>query len=171
MDSRQTLLAWFNGNSDAADLAELLGDISQVWDDLHDKDVAVPATAVDDMMRKALLGLQRNPFFRRYQVAFDMLMEQAIDTWQEANDLEARGELLHVAYSIRSVITPIWIRIAYLVNGAERGREIAYEIRRAVFSDQSLDDYVTEVLDGLSRRSESEGDEAGAGSGVAVRPG
>ncbi len=149
MNHEQLLEKWFKGDANAIALAAQLGFISQIWDDLIDGDKTVKAEDINDMMFHAIVSMHKNPFYRANESVLGPLFEQAIDTWHEANDLELRGELLLVAYTIRSVITPVIIRIAYLIGGREWGRAAALEIRRAVY-DESFESYVNEVTNGLS---------------------
>lgn len=147
MKNQNELLRFaFNGDESAVELANILGGISQIWDDLIDGDNPVSKAEINEMMLDALVQLPRNRFYLQHKETMDVLIEQAIDTWHEANDLEARGELLLVAYTIRSAITPVVIRMAYLANaGRQRGREMAYLIRKAVY-DEPFDAYVAEIL-------------------------
>lgn len=158
MNNQRELLTYaFNGNESAVELAELLGGISQTWDDLIDCDNPVTQDDVNEMMLDALVRLPRNEFYRQHKDTLDVLIEQAIDTWHEANDLEAKGELLLVAYTIRSAITPVIVRMAYLANSRRQtGREMAFLIRKAVY-DEPFDAYVAEILGhGVHLKTESQ---------------
>ncbi len=143
MKNQEELLEiWLKGDRDAINLVGLIGSVSQTWDDLVDGDKQLTLDDINEMMWGALMEIRRNPFFRKHEAEMDMLLEQAIDSWHEANDLEAEGLLPLVTYTIRSSVTPLLVRMTYLLGGRLWGRKCAREIRLAVF-DEPYDEYLS----------------------------
>lgn len=127
---------WFQGNPYAMNLASDLIAISQIWDDLIDRDNPVSAAEINQMMMKAIL-LPKNPFYRQHQNELLPILEDRLFTWLDANRLEQIGtaRVLEVSYIIRSVITDIVIHIAYLIGGFEWRQQAAEAIRLAIYID------------------------------------
>lgn len=143
-DTEQSVLRdWFKDESALA-LAEMLADISQIWDDLIDRDEPVTNSAINTMMRFALVDIPKNTFYQRHFARLHPVLEDRLYTWFDANLLESEGgqRNLQVSYVLRSVITDILIHMTYLEGGLAHRQIMALRIRQRIFADmESLDDY------------------------------
>lgn len=146
-DTDQSVLRdWFNDEAAIA-LGEMLADISQIWDDLIDRDVPVTNSAINTMMRFALIDIPKNSFYQRHFASLHPVMEDRLYTWFDANLLEREGGRtnLQVAYVLRSVITDILIHMTYLEGGLAHRQQMALAIRQRIFSDmEPLGEYIAE---------------------------
>lgn len=144
------------GHAAAIELFHALAWASQMIDDYWDGDKPVSR---DDMLRVVLLltvDVPRNPFYLAAQDEMVGFIEDAMCFWMQASDLEDSActlraveaqTVLQVSYITRSVVTDLLIRMARLVGGRQHEREIAMEVRRAVYSDnEPLRDYINEHL-------------------------
>ncbi|HEY0960913.1 MAG TPA: hypothetical protein VGE69_00975 [Pseudomonadales bacterium] len=138
------------GNDDALGFLLMLGSISQVWDDLIDRDMPVGDIDINQMMLSALIDMQYNPFYQQHQAALLPVMELAIINWQTANhhEIGRNAQMLHVSYVKRSVLTDIMIWVARLVGGRAHALQLAPAIEAAVFLEDANDyeHYRAEVL-------------------------
>ena len=57
-------LEWFGGNKDGVAIYEFFRQLSHTWDDLVDKDVDVPADAVNEVFKIALVYLPANRLYQ-----------------------------------------------------------------------------------------------------------
>ncbi|WP_062269494.1 hypothetical protein [Endozoicomonas arenosclerae] len=151
MDSEQQhelIRFWLDDDASAIDLAYKLISISQVWDDLIDRDKPVNNEAINRMMRFALVEIPKNQFYQTHIQSLHPVMEERLYTWLDANTLEEQGNCrdLRVSYIIRSVITDLIIHLAFLVGGFEWRQKAAVAIRQAVYRDnESFTEYVQEL--------------------------
>ena len=121
--------------SDAVALANMLIDISQIWDDLVDGDKDVSAQSINTMMRYALVEIPKNDFYRTHFSELHPVLEDRLYTWLDANKLEQIGDErdLHVSYIIRSVVTDLVIHLAFLAGGLTHRQKAAVEIRQMIY--------------------------------------
>ena len=162
------------GNEDAVGMMETLGEISQVWDDIHDGG-NWNSLMLNRMMHAALIELPRNPFYRQHEQALLPAMEAAIVQWEACNKIErdigvdawksgkdadaaSPDPVEAAAFAMRSVLTPLGILVSSLClpqRGAARfddghAARSANWIRH-VFHDQSLRLWRIGVLDRTAR--------------------
>ncbi|MCW7551071.1 hypothetical protein NX722_28345 [Endozoicomonas gorgoniicola] len=135
---------WLQDEPHAIDLAYQFVAISQIWDDLIDRDKPVDNDAINRMMRYALVEIPKNPFYQTHIQSLHPVLEDRLYTWLDANALEAKGNCrdLQVSYIIRSVITDLIIHLAFLVGGFDWRQQAALALRQAVYRDnESFFDY------------------------------
>ena len=136
------------GNEDAAAFMAIVADISQVWDDLIDQDKPVTAEDINRIMWSALIDLNENAFFVRYASQLLPIMKQAIIHWRTScvHEQVPDAKMLKVSYIKRSCVTDIAVFVALLCGGVEHSVRWGVEIEKAVFRDDSFNDYVTEQI-------------------------
>jgi len=139
------------GNEDAIRMANELFWISQVWDDLVDKDAPVPAATINRMMWIALVDLPLNPFYQLNFGALHPIIRAAIIDWFVANDMErdlraGRDTSFgpSVPYVLRDSISAILCHMAYLVGGYDWMVQVSPEIR-AWIHDEDVADYSLKI--------------------------
>lgn len=147
MQNQETLINDFcRGNQSAIDFFLLIANISQVWDDLIDKDQALQDGQINMMMWQALIELNENPFFLVNNQQLLPIMKKAIIDWLTANQHEANRDekMLKVSYIKRSCVTDIAIYVAFLCGGLEHSLIYAPIIEAAVFRDDDFNEYLQE---------------------------
>ena len=156
---RQLINYWLKDNADAIDLVNAYSSISQVWDDLHDRDKPVTRNQVNAMMMMALVEIPQNNFFRNHYLELMPVVQHCLMTWLDANTLEAVGDErdLQVSYIIRSVTTDLIIHVAGIVGGIAWRRQAGLAIRQAIYHDnEPFDAYQEEVMQQRKAIEESE---------------
>ncbi|MDP2346708.1 MAG: hypothetical protein Q8N34_03170 [Gammaproteobacteria bacterium] len=149
MKNEQQLIENFcAGNESAVAFMGIVSSISQVWDDLIDKDKPVGDAAINNMMWQALIDLNDNSFFVTHAGQLLPVMKKAIIDWQASCVHEQAGDpkMLKVSYIKRSCVTDLAVFVAYLCGGLEHSVQWAVEIERAVFRDDNFNDYVREQI-------------------------
>ncbi|WP_067586404.1 hypothetical protein [Endozoicomonas ascidiicola] len=136
----ENILRWLKGDRQAYELAFLIFDISQVWDDLIDGDKEVSTAERERLFRLCMVDLPKNPFYQQNFHSLFPIIEEKIYTWLDCNNIERAGSeaQLKAAYILRSVTTDIVIHMAYLIGGFDWRRVVAYEMRDFIYSDNEL---------------------------------
>lgn len=142
MTEREFLRDVLRGNDAAVAFVEMLGDVSQTWDDLVDADFEVEPARITTAFRIALLELPLQPFYAAHFQRLFPLVEAAVMDWLTANQLEAGDRHdRSVAFVIRDSLTAVVIAAAGIVGGPDWAIGRAAEIRR-FFHDEALETYL-----------------------------
>ena len=129
------------GNVPAIEFCQLIGRISQTWDDLVDGDKPVDAQAINRMMFAALIELPENTFYQQHAFTLVPIIRSHIADWMAANALEYQGiEAQRIAFVIRDNVGAIVTQCAYLIGGYEWMCEVNVAVRRHVH-DEPFDEY------------------------------
>ncbi len=133
------------GNESAINLAFMLAEISQTFDDLVDGDKVIVKQDIYRVLQLSMIELHYNVFWRENFTEILPLLNAGITGWIAANDIEERKDanLMHVSLITKSAFTPILLHMATLCGGSEHARECAPLIYQHVF-DESLGDYMDE---------------------------
>ena len=130
------------GNQDALFLIDNLGFISQIWDDLIDKDNEDLTT--EDINRAfwcALVEIPQNPFFKRYCDELVPIFRSSINAWFDANKLEKTNKHgVTLAFVLRDLVSEVIHQCSYIIGGYDWMREMSLLIRNTIF-DETLEDY------------------------------
>lgn len=139
-------LVWqkvLKGNVDAIHFVDTLGFITQVWDDLIDKDNAkLTANEINKAFWCALVEIPQNPFFILHHKEFIPLFRDYINAWLDANELEKTNK--HgktIAFVLRDLGSGIVHQCAYLIGGYDWMREVSLLIRDTIF-DETIEEYM-----------------------------
>jgi hypothetical protein len=131
------ILEWFGGNVDAVQFLKLISDITELWDDLVDKDREIPDDEIDDAMMAALIYLPLNPFYREHAAYLTPLMISSINNWKDANALSAGTRSQRaLAYTLRNMDIQIVQAIVFITQGYDRLREVSQDIWTFFGADQ-----------------------------------
>lgn len=153
MNDRDFLLHAFKGNQAAVDLVLLISRVADVWDNLVDRDVEVPARVINEAFWLALIELPGNAFYRAYMDDLRPVMAAGILNWMAANEIESGyagtdHRALEIAHVIRYGIADVAIMAALLCGGRDWAAEVGPELRlRSQRSD--LNEYI-KSLKGVS---------------------
>lgn len=130
----------------AVAFCEQLFRISQVLDDLIDKDKPVSEVTITRAFWLALIELPANPFYRQHEPYLRPLMASALQDWTDATTMERAGDEhgKHLAFVLRDQLTAVVIQCAYLIGGYSWMQGVSEHIRRH-FHEDSLTDYMNDL--------------------------
>lgn len=114
------LLHWFAGDRDAVAMLMMLSDITEIWDDLIDKDKPIPDEAIHEAFFKLIVLLPNNPFWVKHRVFLTPIIIQSISSWRAANAL-ARGSRSEraLSYTLRNADIQLVQAMIYLTRGQQ----------------------------------------------------
>lgn len=134
------ILYCLKGNQQAASFCQDVFSISQIWDDLVDRDNPVTDDQINRMMWKALIEIPRNPFFYNHSLELTQILEMVISDWLDANTLEkGTHHEKDIAFVLRDSVGTILIQCARILGGYEWMREISADVRRYVYNETLID--------------------------------
>lgn len=114
------------GDSEAVEFLELVFDITDVWDDLVDKDREVTESQINNIFTKCLIRLPGNLFYRQHYAILASQLMLVINAWQDANELEKGDEADRVyACGLRFLLVQLIATVVNLVKGPDAAREIS----------------------------------------------
>lgn len=123
------LLTWFGGDQTALAFLYSISRITELWDDLIDKDKPVTPEQINDAMFDALVALPCNPFYAKHRTYLTPLMIAAISSWQDANTLsKGTRNQRALAYTLRNMDVQIILAIITLTRGRDTARALGPEI-------------------------------------------
>lgn len=135
---------FLKGNVHAIKFCMDLFEISQVWDDLVDKDNPVSGISINDAFQKALFVIPGNLFYAEHVMSLRPLMMNCILQWEDANVLEKRGDdARHKAYMLRAGIYEIFCYCAFLIGGIGWYRKIGPDMR--MLYGETLESFMEEM--------------------------
>ena len=148
VDKQHELLKfWLKGNEDAVRFCEDVFFVSQVVDDLVDRDNEVTVKDIEEMTMLMFSSIPRNPFYRAHQDSLQSYLETALMYWIDGNRLETQGEDgRRLAFVFRDVIGGVINKCALLVGGYEWWETVSLDIHRRVTHDESYEEYVRNLL-------------------------
>ena len=142
----ENLMTWLRGDESAVRFIEDVAYVTQVWDDLIDRDKPVTDERINGAFERLFIAVPRSSFYRTYFSELQPLIEQMIVDWHTANTLEGGSTQDRMAaWMLRDSFTTVAIRAAILLGGYAWGLECAPQIRRFVH-DEPFEEY----LEGLS---------------------
>lgn len=145
-ERNRKLLEWFGGNVEAVEFLLLLSEITELWDDLIDRDKPVYDHQINAVFTKALVVLPQHPFYRKHTAYLSPLIMQAINAWMTANTFQkgTKSERA-LAYTLRNVDIMIAEAIVYLTCGWQRMREVSPELWRYFGAEQDdIDEWLAD---------------------------
>jgi hypothetical protein len=135
-----TFDAWFLGNADAIELANLLYDLAQQWDDVIDEGDVSKANSVLSFLAFRLNYL---PFFAAHDYLLRPALLVSYLNWRDANVLEKGDEAdKEKAFMLRAGIYDVFSLMAWIIGGEIHSQTVGPSIRRAY--SERLADYMAE---------------------------
>lgn len=140
--TEQALLTWaLKGHVSAIDYCHVIGQLSQLLDDLVDGDKPVTKEQVTHAFFVMLCELPANHFFVKNNQSLMAILSGAFNAWLDSNVLEKGSEHdKNIAFVLRDSLTELVSHCAYLIGGYQWQREVSPVVRR-YFYDESLTDY------------------------------
>jgi hypothetical protein len=145
-DLRRRLFDLLLGHEDAVAFNLALMDVLHLWDDLIDGDKPVTPEDVHKAFRLALVVIPGNPFYRRHFDQLHPLIDPLILNWLTANDMEARGEQLDIAWVIRSDYCNVLLKSLEIVGGFDHARRVWPDVR-AYWHSEGFNQYLTSLAE------------------------
>jgi len=144
----QGKLEWFGGNQDALNMFRAFVFLLHTWDDLVDKDQAVPEVDVNNAFLTALVYLPANPFYRAIQDAILPMWMVVVSSYETANKFERDKDPhgIEIAHGLRYAAGNIMAYAVHVCVGPEKTREYLPEMWKTVFHER-FDEYRKEHLD------------------------
>jgi hypothetical protein len=141
-------LEWFGGNQAALDMYAAIVDMSQIWDDLIDRDKPVSDKAINQAFLTALVYLQCNPFYRSIQDQILPMWLTTVSAFETANKFEQDKDEhgLEIAHILRYSGGQIIAYAIHVCVGPEKAREYIPEMWKIV-ADERFAQYRKEHLD------------------------
>lgn len=125
-------LRWADGDEDAAALLHLLGEGSQLADDIVDRDIPEDemSGAVTKLMGDMIVRLPANPFYVRHRATLEPVIMSSFLVWDATNDWakSPRKETQMFAYTFREILGQIIGMVALLVGGLAFARRVTREV-------------------------------------------
>jgi len=129
---RQMHRRWTDGNEDAAALLHLLGEGSQLADDIVDRDIPEDemSGAVTKLMGDMIVRLPANPFYAKHRATLEPVIMSSFLVWDATNDWakSPRKETQMFAYTFREILGQIIGMVALLVGGLAFARRVTREV-------------------------------------------
>lgn len=149
MDTQHALLMfWLKGNTAAVEFCEEVFMVSQVLDDLVDRDKPVTARKIEQMAMAMFSTIPRNPFYIQHRDSLQSYLETALMYWIDGNRLETQGRGgQHLAFVFRDIIGGVINKCALLIGGPEWWETISLDVHRRVSHNESFESY-SRGLDG-----------------------
>ena len=135
----------YKGDENSINFSLDLVRVSQIWDDLYDKDKDVSGDHVNYIFFKSIYELQKNVIWQHCAIGEHLL--NVFLKWNDANVLEKEKKNdsdLNKAYMLRAGIYDIFPIIAYHLHGLKWALEVGPLIMR--YYGEDLDTFKSEVL-------------------------
>lgn len=151
------LREWFQGDEAATRLFMDLGEVSQLADDLVDRD---KGHALDDrrrlatrLLQLAIITIPANEFFRRFQGWLAPVLLDAVLAWDLSTSLEKspRNSCRAFAYAYRDQIERAIVQAALLTGGLDHARRVQGEIFEFFRFDHADGQTFTDYCGGLEK--------------------
>lgn len=134
------------GHSSAIEFAELLGQITQAWDDIIDGDnPELSKEEINAAFWNLFVALPRNEFYRQHFDTLNPLLQAAIVDWWDSNELQKSPRVTDkaAAYVLRDTLTTVVIHCARLIGGYSWMREVSLRVRNWLYIED-VNDFVKE---------------------------
>ncbi|EGR3070233.1 hypothetical protein DMW20_11770 [Vibrio parahaemolyticus] len=136
------------GNQAAEDFCRRLFNVSQLLDDLIDKDKPITDDEIFKAFWECLIEIPKNPFYIAHSPTLIPMMQVFMMDYYDSVTLERANNLnmqnndhgKNIAFVLRDSIGSIITHCAYLVGGYQHMIEISAQTRMVIF-DESLEDY------------------------------
>ena len=115
--------------------------ISQVLDDLIDKDKPLTDEEVIKSFWAALVWLPQNPFYLENMHTLVPMLQVFMQDWVDSTQLEKGDEAdQNAAFILRDSISGLLIHVMHIVGGYEWAMDNSAAVRRYIYED-TLEDY------------------------------
>lgn len=143
MNRQELLRLALKNNEHALAMIRDLAHVSQIWDDLIDKDKEVTPKAINETFIILLSSLPRNPFYQSHLNELQPIIESTIIDWLTANHFESEQKMLQLGWALRDNLAAVLICCAKIIGGLEWAIAVAPDVREAVHNE-TFEDWMNE---------------------------
>lgn len=140
-------LEWFGGDVNALNMCRMLAEISQIWDDLIDRDEPVSDEQIHHAFTLALVHLPANPFYQRVQNLIHPMFVTAIAEYKASikfeRDRDEHG--LEIAHGLRFKLGNVVTYSVVLCVGEDKAAEYLPDVWKFIMSER-FEDYRKEHM-------------------------
>lgn len=140
----------YKNDTAAIELSFMLLDVSQIWDDLVDKDKPV---SNEDIDKAFLYSLQYIPTHKYWSPAMHCMLNSVYLRWHAANkieaDINADENELSKAWMLRAALFDLFELLSLQLYGLDWAKSNARLIRQ--FYGETLNKFIAEVLECRTR--------------------
>jgi len=139
---------WCMGNVDAVNFLVTLFEISQIADDLADKDIEANPQNVTRLMHKAMVELPLNNFYRQYSHLLLPIFSTSLTIWGNTDRWGKEGGEVY-GFVYREVLEQVITMVAFIVGGWEHSNLVTNEV--SVYyhrDDESVNKWKNEITGG-----------------------
>lgn len=147
MDQKELLELACMGNTSAISFLETVGAITQVWDDLIDRDKPVSDYDINEAFMGCLINIPRNPFYRENFLDLQPVIEHVILQWITSASIEKSGveSLLPITFVTRGAFNDLITRCAMIIGGQDHAQSVAVTVMNFSFHDEVYAEYEAEI--------------------------
>lgn len=119
-----------------------LGAYVELWDDLIDKDKALPEDHIHNGMAGALLDIACNPWFQQHVTYLTPLLVQMVSAYLTSEELcrDPDRKVRGVAFHLRNYPLEFYPAVAFLTGGMAHMRDMERKTRR-FFAFEAFEDW------------------------------
>lgn len=135
------------GNQSAISFLETIGTITQIWDDLIDKDKPLSDYEINEAFIGCLIDLPRNAFYRENFLDLQPVIEHVIIQWVASAKIEKSGdhELLPITFVTRGAFNDLITRCAMIIGGWDHASKMAVAVADFTHYDEKYSEYENEI--------------------------
>lgn len=139
------VLKCVKGNAAAHSMIMQVFKVSQVLDDLVDKDKPVSDHEIFKAFHACLVAIPMNEFYQRYMHYLAPLFSQYLMDWYDATQIERMNSdhLKNVAFGLRSNVGSLIEQCAFLVGGIDYQLSVSVAIKEHIWME-TLEEYKAE---------------------------
>jgi len=138
------------GNHSAIRFLEAIGGLTQIWDDLIDRDKPIGDDDINDAFKFCMVEIPRNAFYRDNFLDLQPVIEQSITQWIASAKIEktVHHDLLPGSFITRGSFNDLITRCAFIIGGSDHAEEIAIDVMRWTLEAETYQQYYEEIMGG-----------------------
>jgi hypothetical protein len=142
------LTEWL-GDPSAVQLAQIIGQSTELFDDMLDRDVDIGQEKIFHLMHSLWVILPFNEFWNRHKHFLMPILMMSLNAWLDSNKLEGGDAADTVyAYTMRNLTLQVLPMMVYIIHGEKRMREVSLEIHKFFTDHESYEEYLRKTKDG-----------------------
>lgn len=143
-DELEQLTQWCKGNQSAVQFLALMGRISQLADDIADKDVEPSPDVVAQLIHMIIVELPSNNFYAQHMGVFLPLFSTSLSFWCNSDEW-GKSEQPEYGFVYREHLEQIVTMTATLIGGFDHAKQVTKELVKFYHQGKNLDEWKREV--------------------------
>jgi hypothetical protein len=128
-------------DAEAVRFVQAVFQVSQVLDDLYDRDRPVEKDQVQRVFWTMMVEIPHNRFYQMHIQTLTPVLQTMMLDWMDSCELERQGDHeKNIAFALRDSVGALISHCAYLINGYDWMVKVSPAVRRHIF-EESLEDY------------------------------